>query len=764
MNVLDNTPTAYPLVYRSYMRINDDGTRETWKQGVTRSVNGLAKIGQLTESQRELVLDQVLKVHSLPAGRALWVAGTSWVEHPDNFSGLFNCTSLNLQPHHHDSCPWETFWHLMNLGMQGCGVGLVAEKHRVDLFPAIQNSITLTIDDRFGFTEKSQRQTETTVTDDVMIVGDSRNGWAESLRMLLLMASQQGTGHINLKIDLTHVRASGERLNGFGGVANPNKLPDMFRRVVNTLNHAKGRKLTPLEAILIANAGAAAVVAGNVRRFAGMVQWSSDDDEVVEWLGCSAISSKDNLWKQDDDGHWSIDETRDNLRVANHTRIFHHKPTKEECIESVRKQFYSGEGAIQWAGEAVARANADLVGKKSRQRFFDAHEQGYTKDVLSTLNKEPIPSEELQHRVDRYALNPCAEVIGSEFHCNLSTVSLNLIDPADISAQINAFKASALSAVALLNRKFSHPRYQYSRDLDPIVLVSFTGCFDFFVNAFGVDWLKWWEAGRPENSKGKAFKRSERKFFKLWRKVVEQTIEQYCKDHDLKQPNRCTGLKPEGSLSLLSGASPGWHPPKSARFIRRITFGKNDPIALACMDYGYTIVPSQSDKDENGKLLTDPFDERCTEWLVEIPVAVNWADMPGADEIHLEKFSALAQFDFWMQVQRHYSTFNTSATIELRENEIEAVGKRIYKAIQGDEGYISTALLARFDDTETFPRLPFEPISRDEYQRLHEAVLNRRKSDDFHALLAQYDTPSIDSSEVGPAGCDSDQCLLPSKR
>jgi hypothetical protein len=36
--------------------------------------------------------------------------------------------------------------------------------------------------------------------------------------------------------------------------------------------------------------------------------------------------------------------------------------------------------------------------------------------------------------------------------------------------------------------------------LDPIVGVSFTGLFDFFVNLFGESWLRWWEAGRPTGS------------------------------------------------------------------------------------------------------------------------------------------------------------------------------------------------------------------------------------------------------------------------
>ena len=38
--------------------------------------------------------------------------------------------------------------------------------------------------------------------------------------------------------------------------------------------------------------------------------------------------------------------------------------------------------------------------------------------------------------------------------------------------------------------------------------------------------------------------------------------------------------------------------------------------------------------------------------------------------------------------------------------------QRITEAIENDEGYVSAALLARFDDLQTFPRLPFEPISK----------------------------------------------------
>ena len=129
-------------------------------------------------------------------------------------------------------------------------------------------------------------------------------------------------------------------------------------------------------------------------------------------------------------------------------------------------------------------------------------------------------------------------------------------------------------------------------------------------------------------------------------------------------------------------------------------------------------------------------------------------------KIDVSKFSALAQFDFYMQVQKFYTTHNTSATLELRANEIEPLAMRIYNAIKGDEGYISTALLARFDDLQTFPRLPFEPIDEPTYNRLVQEVEERRITEDFQLALSIYDTG--EQPESGPAGCDSDKCMLPS--
>jgi ribonucleotide reductase, class II len=1068
----ESAPAALPVFFRTYSRRTTAGMRETWEQVCDRTIKGLAEIGNLTPEEAALMVRFQQEMKALPSGRWLWVGGTDWVAKPKNFSGAYNCTSTNLQD-------WKAFALMMDLAMMGCGTGAILEEKYINQLLPIRNQLNVKVIGEIGSTpiEKRHEFTSTSIEENKVTinVGDSREGWVVSYQSLLeLSTDERFTADVEVIVDISNVRKAGETLKGFGGMANPVKLPSLYIRVASILNKAKGRQLNSVECCLLIDEAAVTIVAGNIRRSAGMRQGGSKDN-LFE-------TAKENLWQQDSSGNWRIDPERDALRMANHTRVFHSKPSLSESIDAVRKQYYSGEGAIQWAGEAVARSNADLLSTpKLKVEFLQAYEQGKAKYWL----KERYPNldeNELEHRLQRYGLNPCGEIIGSNFHCvsgetllltrdgmhkiqdivaseveiwnggrwskvtplktgsdrklyrvrfgdgtyldateyhrffvkdrfgkeykevqtkdlmdvsrysihtepftikyedgldidpnyaytlgvavgdgttdqknnakirlynqkanlvvagnkshqreydylpvfqevadlgfsgeflkalktnpetlniiaswnrqgilqfiagladtdgsntqsngiriyisdrdrayrvqlllskcgipsslnllvhrgavtnlgvrsrdlyylqitdcnqipcqrldvskgtdakakgkwqvvqgveelpglhdtycfeepehhkgvfgntltgncNLAEVHLNQLDPNNSQEQKEAFTAGALSVAALLNHQFQEPRYQYSRELDPIVGVSFTGLFDFFVKAFGVDWLRWWEQGRPETSQGLIFKKQEQKYLSSWKEIVHQVVWEYCDRHGLKRPNRCTTVQPSGTKSLLTGASPGWHPPKSQRFIRRITFRKNDPVASACIEYGYNVIPSQADKDENGNLLNDPFDPRCTEWLVEIPVSVPWADFSGADEIDISKFNALAQTDFYMQVQKYYVTHNTSATIELRENEVEALGTRIFEAIRDDEGYISAALLARFDDLQTFPRLPFEPINKEKYELLMKEVEMRRKTDDFYAALSRYDLGEL--MEVGPAGCDSDKCLLP---
>jgi ribonucleotide reductase, class II len=745
-----SAPAAYPVFFRTYSRFLNGG-RENWQQVCTRTLRGLVKLGNLDAEEAAIIDRMQRQVKALPSGRWLWVGGSDWLERPENFSGAYNCTSTNV-------IDWRAFGLMMDLAMMGCGTGAILEPELIDQLPAVRNLLEIGEVSAIGTTPVEQRRHLTDVEvagNHVTIhVGDSRQGWVKSYQTVLeLCSDERFNGTVKIDVDLADVRPAGELLKGFGGMANPVKLPELYARCVRILNKAHGRKLNSVECCLLIDEAAVTIVAGNIRRSAGIRQFNSADT-----LGANA---KDNLWQQGEDGSWKIDPERDSLRMANHTRVFHRKPTLEECVDAVRKQYYSGEGAIQWAGEAVARSNADVISPAQKKDFLAAYSDGKGVEWL-VANVPNLKTDEAEKKVWRYGLNPCGEIIGADFHCNLSEVHLNQLNPNDLQEQEDAFRASALSVAALLNHQFQEPRYQYSRLQDPIVGVSFTGLFDFFVHAFGTPWLEWWATGRPATEAGKEFKAKEAEYLTRWATIVHEQVWAYCDKHGIKRPNRCTTTQPAGTKSLLTGASPGWHPPKAQRFIRRITFRKNDPVALACIEYGYSVIPSQSDKDENGNLLNDPFDSRCTEWLIEIPVAVSWADIPGADQVEISKFDAMSQMDFYMQVQSCYTAHNTSATIELREAEIEPLGQKIFEAIRDDLGYISAALLARFDDLQTFPRLPFEPIDKVTYDQLMLRVKERQMMSDFAAALAKYDSSSIE--EAGPAGCDSDKCLLPDKQ
>lgn len=392
----ETAPAANPVFFRTYSRRTEKG-RETWEEVSDRTVRGLTKLGHLNPGEAALIDRMQRHLKALTSGRWLWVGGSEWIEQPENFSGGYNCSSTNI-------CDWRAFGLLMDLAMMGCGTGAVLEPQYINQLPAIRNHLKVTLQGEIGVIPINQRREETEATivgNQVTIyVGDSRRGWVKSYQTLLeLSTDERFSEEVKVIVDLSNVRPAGEILKGFGGVANPIKLPELYFRCSAILNKAVGRQLNSVECCLLIDEAAVVVVAGNVRRSAGMRQGISNDELFA--------NAKSNLWQQDQNGNWRIDSEKDALRMANHSRVYHHKPTLEESIEAVRKQYYSGEGAIQWAGEALARANCDLLtSPELRTEFLKVYAKGNGKQWLQKQFPQ-ISESELEHRLGRYGLNPC---------------------------------------------------------------------------------------------------------------------------------------------------------------------------------------------------------------------------------------------------------------------------------------------------------------------------------------------------------------------
>jgi ribonucleotide reductase, class II len=266
-----NAPTANPVFFRTYSRFTATG-RETWQDVCTRTLAGLVKLGKLSDDEAAVIDRMQRQVKAMPSGRWLWVGGSEWLEQPQNFSGAYNCTSTNV-------CDWSAFALMMDLAMMGCGTGGILEPALIGNLPAIRNKLTVTTISEIGKVPIATRQQLSTVeiagNNATIRVGDSRQGWVNSYKILLeLSTDDRFNDEVQVSIDLSNVRPAGEPLKGFGGVANPVRLLELYGRCASILNKSItivdgkpcGRQLNSVECCLLIDEAAVTIVAGNIRR------------------------------------------------------------------------------------------------------------------------------------------------------------------------------------------------------------------------------------------------------------------------------------------------------------------------------------------------------------------------------------------------------------------------------------------------------------------------------------------------------------------
>ena len=172
---------------------------------------------------------------------------------------------------------------------------------------------------------------------------------------------------ITVSVDLSDVRPVGETLKGFGGMANPVKLGDLYGRVAQILNKANGRQLTSVECCLLIDEAAVTIVAGNIRRSAGMRQFAAEDTRRRRRQGEPLAAGR---------ARATGASTPSAMRCGWPTTraCSTPAPRRRWCWRRCVKQFQSGEGAIQFAPEAIARSNADLLHHPElRSEFIDIY-------------------------------------------------------------------------------------------------------------------------------------------------------------------------------------------------------------------------------------------------------------------------------------------------------------------------------------------------------------------------------------------------------
>lgn len=254
---------------RTYSRKMDNGEKETWVDTCRRVIEGMFTIQKWhcrdnhiewknDKAQRTAkdAFDRMFHMKWLPAGRGLFAMGSPLVMEERNSAPLQSCAFVTTEESVADAM---TF--LFDASMVGIGVGF----------------------DTSGAGKFEVKAPE--VSDTSFVIPDSREGWVESLAILLTAYLDEGTRRRALpEFDYSQIRPAGAPIRRFGGVASgPEPLKRMHSMIGDILKKRVGYSLEMVDIVDIGNIIGTCVVAGSTRRSAEIAFVDSDSPDAEDF-------------------------------------------------------------------------------------------------------------------------------------------------------------------------------------------------------------------------------------------------------------------------------------------------------------------------------------------------------------------------------------------------------------------------------------------------------------------------------------------------
>ena len=382
--------------------VESEGRRENWGETVDRYFSFMTnhlKTNHNYIPNEKLVAELkefVFERNVMPSMRSVMTSGAALER--DNVAG-YNCAFLPV-----DSP--RSFDETMYVLMCGTGVGFSVEYKYINKLPAIPEKL-----------EKS---------DTVIVVEDSKQGWAKAYRELLALL---WTGHIPA-IDVSKVRPAGARLKTMGGRSSgPQPLVNLFDFTIAKFKNAAGRNLKPIECHDIMCKIGEVVVVGGVRRSA-MISLSNIND--IEMAQAKA-------------GNWW--EASPQRALSNNSVAYSRKPEMEQFIAEWKSLYDSKSGERGIYNVAAAQAQAAKFGRRDP----DIH----------------------------YGTNPCSEIILRPYQfCNLSEVVLRENDSKkDIQRKVELATILGTWQSTLTDFKYLRKIWKDNTEEERLLGVSLTGQF-----------------------------------------------------------------------------------------------------------------------------------------------------------------------------------------------------------------------------------------------------------------------------------------------
>jgi adenosylcobalamin-dependent ribonucleoside-triphosphate reductase len=256
---------------RTYSRLKDDGTKESWTDVCERVINGMYSLQKdhckknrlpwndaKAQASAKEAFDRLFNLKWTPPGRGLWAMGTNIVNIQKNSAALQNCAFVSTAEMNKFN-PAKPFAFLMEASMLGVGVGFDDKGADKD------------------FTIFEPKKSDTNIP---IIIADTREGWVESTAQLInsyLKPDQE-----SVEFDYTLIRPAGTPIKTFGGVAAGHEpLEKLHNHIRKMFTGRKGDKLTRVDIADIGNVIGVCVVSGNVRRSAELLIGRLDDQDFL---------------------------------------------------------------------------------------------------------------------------------------------------------------------------------------------------------------------------------------------------------------------------------------------------------------------------------------------------------------------------------------------------------------------------------------------------------------------------------------------------
>jgi len=254
---------------RTYSRMKEDGTKERWHEVCRRVIEGMysvqknhAKDNRLpwndnkAQKSAQEAFQRMFELKWTPPGRGLWAFGTPMTMEKRNSASLQNCAMVSTRDIDRND-PGALFAWVMDALMLGIGVGF----------------------DTVGQDKEMMIYTPTE-PENVWEIPDTREGWVDSVRMLLNSYLRPNQAIQKFNYDL--IRPLGAPIKGFGGVASgPAPLIALHDKINTVIGGRAGEKLDSRAIVDIVNLIGTCVVSGNVRRSATLALGLPEDKDFI---------------------------------------------------------------------------------------------------------------------------------------------------------------------------------------------------------------------------------------------------------------------------------------------------------------------------------------------------------------------------------------------------------------------------------------------------------------------------------------------------